>query len=138
MRYVMIPATLAYLILCFSACAGSSPNCLKADQDLRLMKTWSGAYSVFSRYKKCDDGSVGEGYSSAIVSLLVDHWETVNELNALAKKHPTFEKFVLNHVDILMSPTQAQSIRTNAQKRCPAGIEALCKRIEYRMEHFAD
>ena len=81
-------------------------------------------------YRQCDDGSIAEGYSDRVVILLTERWSTVTTLSKLGRSNPEFERFVLSHVDGLMSPDQSKTIINNARKRCPVGAEKLCRRLE--------
>jgi hypothetical protein len=109
-----------------------------ADQALRRMKDWSGAYYVFKRYGNCNDGEIGEGYSGAIIWLLVNRWESLRDLNSIVERDPEFGRFVLSHLDILMSPTEAGIIQMNAEARCPRDTALLCQKISYRLKHLSD
>ena len=81
-------------------------------------------------YRQCDDGGIAEGYSDKIVILLTQHWPTITALSKLANTSPEFERFVLWHVDGLMSPEQGKLIVDNARSHCPTGVEKLCRRLE--------
>jgi hypothetical protein len=113
-----------------SAAKCTTQDAIAADSDLGRLTSWAAVYRSFRRYKQCDDGSIGEGYSDKIVILLTKHWPTVIALSSLAQADPEFGDFVLSHVDELMSPDQAKVIIDNAGNHCPAGVSTLCKRLD--------
>ena len=98
--------------------------------------TWRDLYKSFGRYVQCDDGSVAEAFSNSVALLMAEHWDTIGDLNKLAKAHPTFASFVLRHTDVTMSLDQARAIKGNAQERCPVDSRHLCDRILHRMSEF--
>lgn len=65
-----------------------------------------------------------------MVILLTEHWREVTALSSLAQTNPEFERFVLLHVDSLMSPEQGKMIINNAHNRCPRRAKQLCLRLE--------
>jgi hypothetical protein len=113
----------------FSAVKCTRADSDAADKDLDRLSSWSALYRTFKLYKQCDDGSLAEGYSDRVVSLLTERWPTVQALAKLARANREFGNFVLLHVDDLMSPDQGRTIIGNAEKHCPAGAKEICKRL---------
>jgi hypothetical protein len=110
---------------------------IRADKEASSIRSWTELYKSYKKFAQCDDGGIGEGYSDSIARLLSDQWNTANELNRLVSHDKDFEKFVLRHIDELMSPTQAENIRQNAEARCPSGAGRLCERITARIRETA-
>ncbi len=98
------------------------------------LQDWGSVYKSFKRFAQCDDASIGEGYSEVIVELLVNDWKSIDELNKPASKDKRFKRFVLHHVDELMSPEEAQQIYENVRTRCPTKLNKLCKLIENELD----
>jgi hypothetical protein len=119
------------------ASAQAQQACTREDEHLApksvdMIGNWRQAYESFRRYGQCDDGGIAEGYSDTIVGLLVDHWESFGELSKLSHAHPEFERFVIKHVDMLMSPDESRTIIENAQRHCPAKARAPCDKLEQK------
>src|SRR6266852_666382 len=93
-------------------------DAILADKSLDSLSDWRHVYESFKHYSHCDDGAIAEGYSDKIASLLVNHWDSVEELLHLWRAHPQFGRFVLAHVDELMSPAQAKNVIKNTRERC--------------------
>jgi hypothetical protein len=53
---------------------------------------------------------VAEAWSDFVATLLAEHWGAIRDLNALAKTHPSFGKFVLRHIDETMSLDQSRPL----------------------------
>ena len=105
----------------------------KAEESIDSSLDWSGVYKLYKNFSHCDDASIAEGYSDVISRLLSDKWNNVNQLNRLVSRDRGFERFVLKHVDELMSPDQSRKIRNNAVGRCPYRSGRLCKAILDRL-----
>lgn len=97
-------------------------------------QSWQDVYSAFARFGVCDDGAIAEGFSDSIARLLAHHWDTITSLSRLAAAHPKFRRFVLRHIDSLMSPEQARAIADNARRHCPVASHALCLAITVRID----
>lgn len=74
-------ATLACLFLVATGSAVAK-DCSPADEEAADMATdyltnWQAVRDSYARYRQCDDGSIAEGNSEAVVRLLVDKWNTI-------------------------------------------------------------
>jgi hypothetical protein len=106
----------------------------EADNSLDGLNDWHRVYESFKRYAHCDDGAIAQGYSDKIAHLLADRWVSVEELFHLWRAHPRFGRFVLSHLDELMSPDQAKTIAENARRRCPPDSKKYCLSLERRAQ----
>ena len=82
----------------------------RAETESVLPRSWTELYKSYKKFAKCDDGGVGEGYSDSIARLVSDQWIAAGQLNRLASRNQGFERFVLRHIDVLMTPEQAKKI----------------------------
>lgn len=129
------------LALCSTrAIAGAERSCARQDaiaaETQVSAKTWGDLYRTYRRYAQCDDGSVSETFSDSVAILLAAHWDRIYDLAALSSSHPSFEQFVILHVDVTMSLDQAKVIKRNATERCPNVAKRICGRILSRMAEF--
>jgi hypothetical protein len=107
----------------------------RAEDGIDTLKSWAQVFESFKQFGQCDDGSIAEGYDDKIVNLLVNQWDTINELSAFTRSNPRFEQFVLKHIDTLMSPGQAKNITENARDHCPVVATELCGKLEEKAQH---
>jgi hypothetical protein len=128
------------LLACVTTSAGGSEKCSReaaiSAETQAAAETWPELYQSFRRYAHCDDGAVAEVFSSSVALLLAEHWDAIDKLTDLAKAHPSFGRFVLRHIDVTMSLSQAETIRGNATDRCPEASKGTCERILKRMSEF--
>ena len=106
----------------------------QAEVEASSLQDWEQVYKSYKRFGQCDDASIGEGYSDSVARLLSDHWETAGELLQLISHDKGFEQFVLRHIDELMSPMQAETIRRNALSHCSTTEKSLCRKIIFRIK----
>jgi hypothetical protein len=114
----------------------ATADAIRAEQQASSLRTWQEVYMSFRNFAQCDDGAIGEGYSDSVARLLSDHWNGTSQLNHFVKRDKAFENFVLRHVDELMSPTQAEKIRKNAESSCPPNSKTLCDEIAARIREI--
>lgn len=107
----------------------STEEAIRAETEASSLQSWAEVYKSYKKFAHCDDGAIAEGYSDVIASLLSDHWNSTDDLARLVSRDKRFEKFVMRHIDELMSPTQAKNIRKNAEAHCPSGAKQLCGNI---------
>jgi hypothetical protein len=96
--------------------------------------SWSKVYDSYKRFGHCDDGSVGEGFSDAVVRLLAIRWDQLNRLRRLVSSDRRFRRFVLDHIDATTDEDDLKTILVSARTKCPAGAGALCLSIAMRAD----
>jgi len=75
---------------------------------------WSSLLRHQRIFASCDDGVLGEGYSDAVVYLFSQRWDQFGVFVALAKKHPTFQRWAVRHIDATASDEDLNKIILNA------------------------
>ena len=104
-----------------------------AEEHASTIRSWKALYQSFIKYHECDDGAIGEGFSDSVVRLLINDWSNIDYLQKIVDKNPSFESFVLRHIDELMSPVQLTKIDDLAQNSCPKRAKHICVKIEMRI-----
>jgi hypothetical protein len=101
-----------------------------ADAAVSKIHDWTDVHSFYSHLQQCDDGSISEGISATVVSLLAHQWRTSGQLEKIADKDKTFETWVLNHIDTTVDDRDLEIIVKNATGKCPEGNIKFCEKIE--------
>ena len=114
----------------------SESNAKAAESVASSLNSWPEVHRAFSKMAACDGGAIGEGFSESVVSLLVAHWSKLDELARLTRHDSRFERFVIRHVDELMSPDEAKQIFQNANNLCPPHASRLCAALRRRVEEL--
>jgi len=102
---------------------------MMAERESSTLETWQDLHASYKKYKQCDDGAIGEGYSNSVGTLLSDGWNELPRLLSLSKADPGFGEFVLRHVDQTIPAATLQTISENARSRCPTDAASTCARI---------
>lgn len=127
-------------LLLMPTVAWSSSQCTMQDlqnaaSDGYTFSSWQALYDSYVRFGHCDKGGdASEGYSEAVVRLLVDHWSELPKLAALFEKHEDFKGFVLRHIDATADDADLKNISRFAQTQCPADIGCLCTAVDKNAE----
>jgi len=107
--------------------AKSGDRCLdKAWPAVDAAHSWRGLRVWFDQYADCDDGVVGEGMSDKVAQWLAKDWRGLSKLRKEFRLRPSFEKFVLEHINATDDPDDLRKIILNAEKHCPSGASSLC------------
>ena len=115
-------------------CAAHAKSCSPKDAEaadalLDGLDSWAKLGAAVKQYGHCDDGSIAEGNSEAVVRLLVDQWKTLPQLSGLVRRDPVLKRFVLRHVDATLDTDDLNKIRMSASTSCPGGAALLCSEL---------
>lgn len=137
LREVLAIAMLVFL--CSGSTWADAPGCpaelaKSAEADVSKVVDWSGLHKAFRRYKACDDGSIGEGFSDRVTVLLSSKWESLPQFGQLIAKDRAFATFVIRHVDETTDPDNLQRIAANARGGCPGVPAATCGKLRDQAE----
>lgn len=125
----------AYIVTCaVSAAECSRQEAITAEETASTLRTWPDLHSTFVRYRHCDDGAIGEGFSESVSVLFADHWADLRKLSSLTTKDRLFLQFVLRHLDETVPTDRLARIEANAKGRCPAYARSLCNKILSRSQ----
>ena len=92
---------------------------------------WRAMHEAFDKYRNCDDGAIGEGFSDAVVRLLANKWQDLEILGALTNTDGNFEEFVIKHINETAAERDLRSVHANS-KACSGPYKALCEKIHNR------
>ena len=92
--------------------------------------TWQEIHTAYRLFAHCDDGAIAEGFTQSVVHHLASRWSDLPEAERLFVREPRFEMFVVKHIDASASNKDLQQLIEHSTKRCPAGAQALCLKLE--------
>lgn len=137
--YSMKKYALMFLCVCFvshsawaKTCTPSDANA--ADKATDTLTNWRIINQNRVKFGHCDEGGVAEGNSEAVARLLVDHWDSLAELNTLSSNTPALKKYVLRHIDSTLDTNDLDQIQRLSAQSCPQGLSALCTDIGHAAE----
>jgi hypothetical protein len=100
----------------------------QAQKEADQLPDWDSLYRSFKRFSHCDQGAIAEEYSDSVGRLLARDWRHIDAFVRLTSD-PSFEQFVIRHIDETMSEDEAALVINNARQHCPPGAKRLCKSI---------
>jgi hypothetical protein len=100
----------------------------QAQKEADQLPDWDSLYRSFKRFSHCDQGAIAEEYSDSVGRLLARDWQHIDAYVRLTSD-PSFEQFVIRHIDETMSEDEAALVINNARQHCPPGARRLCKSI---------
>ena len=123
-------------VVAFAVSAGecSRQEAVAAEATASTLRTWPALHSTYVRFRHCDDGAIGEGFSESVSILVADHWADLKSLSNLIAKDRSFLQFVLRHLDETVPADRLARIEANAKVRCPVNTRSLCKEIFSRSQ----
>lgn len=130
----LIVAGASVVAFAVSAAECSRQEAIAAEETASTLRTWPALHSTFVRYRHCDDGAIGEGFSESVSILVADHWGDLKSLSNLTAKDRSFLQFVLRHLDETVPADRLARIEANAKDRCPVTARSLCNDILSRSQ----
>jgi hypothetical protein len=136
----LLPFILFLLAVFPSAIASGKQNCEKALDAIPTFdskkKMFLEIHEFYKKYDSCMDAGISEGMAGVITETLDQNWSQLKELERILKKEPLFKKFILSSISpaVTGQETDVGRIIIHAKKRCPKGLEGLCKEIQKTCE----
>ncbi len=131
--------TISILSLCIMCSNSPAKNrscaineAIEAETSISTLKDWAAIYDSFKKFRHCDDGSIAEGYSNAIVHTLADQWDEMETLVRFALTDVDFYKFILKHIDASTDKSELEMVLTNSGKHCIKLNGTICDAINKR------
>lgn len=132
-REFLFMLTLSFVSVCAWCDNTTHRPCSKSEERAAedvagRLATWAAVYSAYKKFSHCDDGSIGEGFSESISTLLAARWSRIDDLSRSIRRDSQFESFVLRHIDTTVPVERLDKIAANARKRCGKD-KLLCEKI---------
>lgn len=103
---------------------------LAVETEQATLKNWDDLYSLFTRFRECDNGGVAEGYSDFVVHHLATQWSSLPKVAALAERNQNFREFILSHIDATADTEELGNIEIHSRTKCPLHLKEFCRAIE--------
>jgi hypothetical protein len=100
-----------------------------ADAASDYWHSWSSIFAAYKRYRQCDNGAPGEGFSDDIVHVLATHWSSLHQAQRFIAQQPSFQDFIVRHVDATADYDELVRVDHSATNSCPRSATLLCKKL---------
>jgi hypothetical protein len=110
--------------------AQAQKNCSQADtmaaeKAIERIVTWQNLQKAWHDYRHCDKGTVEEGFTDALMRLMVG-WKNVDVIAGAMAKDAEFKAFVQKHLQSPAAKDDREDLYALAKKNCPAKQDAFC------------
>jgi hypothetical protein len=126
---ILMALLLSFLGVPAMAQVCSIPEAKAAETISSSLKSWSAIHRAYQQYGHCDDGAISEGFSQSVVHLLASKWHTLPRAQRIIAKDPTFQDFIVRHVDSTADGAEVKLVGTFASHKCPVSASDLCKQL---------
>ncbi len=120
-----------FCLVAIATCAHAQKTCSAGDaaaaqKAADKIVTWQNREKPYRHYKHCDAGPVEDGFTDALMRLMVG-WKNIDVLSAAMAKDAEYKQWVVKH---LMSPAakdDREDVYALAKKNCPSNQAAFCE-----------
>lgn len=105
----------------------SKAEAAAAEKAVDRVTTYATLSKAWKDYRHCDKGAVEEGFTDAILRLMVE-WKNV-EAVALDMRDPEYKKFIHSHLQSEAAKEDRESIYSRAKGSCPLTQGAFCAEL---------
>lgn len=122
------------ILLCCALTAGgpalAQKDCSKADsaaaeKAIERVVSWQSLYKAYTDYHHCDTGSADEGFTDAILRLMVE-WKNVDAVAAQTSSDGGYKEWLAKHLRSPAAREDRESVYSRAKKDCPPKHDAFC------------
>ena len=112
--------------------AFAQKTCSKSDQDAAMkaidrVSSWPTLQGTWKTYRHCDSGEVGDGFTEALLRLIID-WKNIEQL-ANQMKDADYEDFIISHLRSPAAKNDAEDVYSRAKKKCPSSLTSWCNSL---------
>ena len=103
-------------------------DCGQAEKAVDKVVGYPALYRAFKDYGHCDKGPVEEGFTDAILRLMVA-WKDVDTLAADVQRDAEYKKFLHKHLRSPAAKEDRDSVHSRAKSSCPMTQGPFCAEI---------
>jgi hypothetical protein len=113
--------------------AHAQKECSKADaaaaeKAVDKVVSYASLNKAWKDYRQCDTGNVEDGFTDAILRLMVQ-WKDVETIAIDLQRDPEYKKFIYSHLASPAAKDDRASIYSRAKESCPLTQGAFCAEL---------
>jgi hypothetical protein len=124
-RAVLIATALLAAAPAFAQKACSKGDAAAAEKAIERIVSWQSLQKAYTDYKHCDTGNVEDGFTDAILRLMVE-WKHVDAVAAATQKDGDYKDWLGKHLLSPAAKDDRESVYSRAKKDCPPKQDAFC------------
>jgi hypothetical protein len=107
--------------------------CTKADaanaeKAIERVLNWPQLHKAWQDFRHCDTGPVADGYTDALMRMMVD-WKGVDQVASAMQKDPQYKEFIYSHVKSPAARDDHTMVYSRARTGCPKGLDEFCAEL---------
>jgi len=103
----------------------SAGDAAAAQKAVDKIVTWQNLEKAYRDYRHCDTGPVDDGFTDALMRLMVG-WKNLDQVSGVMAKDEEFRKWVYKHLMSDAAKDDREDVYALAKKNCPAKQQAFC------------
>ena len=103
----------------------SAGDAAAAQKAVDKIVTWQNLEKAYRDYRHCDTGPVEDGFTDALMRLMVG-WKHVDVVSAAMAKDEEYKKWIYKHVMSPAAKDDLEDVYALAKKNCPSSQQAFC------------
>jgi hypothetical protein len=109
----------------FAQKACSKAESAAAERAMDKIVGWASLYKAYADYRHCDTGAVSDGFTDAMLRLMVD-WKHVDQLAGNVAKDAEYKAWLHKHLLSPAAKDDLESVYSRAKSSCPAAQKDFC------------
>jgi hypothetical protein len=127
-------AALLIAVAIVPAAAADKP-CSAADKAIDGVTSWGALQKAVQDYGHCDKGPTAEGFTEAILRVIISGWPKVGDAGPILAKDAAFRDWLMKRLaSPALSTQDTAEIRDLAKRSCPKGHEKVCADLHSAVE----
>ena len=124
-RVVLALALASLAASAFAQKTCSAGDAAAAQKAVDKIVTWQNLEKAYHDYRHCDTGPVADGFTDALMRLMVG-WKNVDVVSGAMSKDEEYRKWVYKHVMSPAAKDDLEDVYALAKKKCPANQQSFC------------
>ena len=100
-----------------------------AENAVDTLDSWPSIFAAYKRYVHCDDAAIAEGFTDKVVHHLANRWELLDQAQQLIARDPSFQAFIVRHINASADASELDRIALSAIQKCPTSAKVFCNQI---------
>src|SRR6267142_2408221 len=120
-------------VLALNAAHAADKVCSKADaanaeRAIDKVLNWPALHKAWLDYRHCDTDKVAEGFTDALMRMMVD-WKGLDSLATSMQKDAQYKEFIYAHIKSPAAKDDHAMVYSRAKASCPKSLDEFCTEL---------
>jgi hypothetical protein len=127
-RLVLVCAAVAIATSANAQKTCSAGDAAAAQKAVDKIVTWQNLEKAWRDYRHCDTGPVEDGFTDAMMRLMVG-WKNLDVVSAAMAKDAEYKAWIYKHLMSPMAKDDREDVYALAKKKCPSSEAMFCEEL---------